>query len=63
LRFSSSAGGSGNDGQNANRVIFQPALTIPRFLRAFAITQAAVCAVNGGALAITHNPLTGGALK
>ena len=60
-RFSSSA--SGNNGQISSRVIFQPALTIPRFLRAFALTQAAVCVINGAFLAISHNPLTGGALK
>lgn len=60
-RFSSSA--SGNNGQVSSHVIFQPALTIPRFLRAFALTQAAVCVINGAFLAISHNPLTGGALK
>ncbi len=65
-RFSSSSGSSSSSSSSqtsSSRVIFQPALTIPRFLRAFAITQAAACFVNGAIIVFLHNPLTGGALK
>jgi hypothetical protein len=69
--FASSSSGSGNDSQasssssssSSSSIIFQPALTVPRFLRAFAISQAAVCLVSGGMLVVLRNPLTGGTLK
>jgi len=51
------------DQPEGSRIIFLPALTVARFLRAFAVSQAAVCFVNGAALAAMHNPLTGGTLK
>lgn len=62
--FSSSSSSNSNDGQaSSTHTVFEPALTIPRFLRAFAIAQAAVCFVNGAVLIVLHNPLNGGSLR
>jgi hypothetical protein len=60
--FSSSPSSSRGPTEGSG-IIFLPALTIPRFLRAFAVTQAAFCLVSGAALSLLHNPLTGGTLK
>jgi hypothetical protein len=62
--FASNNSSNSNDGEaSSTRTVFEPALTIPRFLRAFAIAQAAVCFVNGAVLVVLHNPLTGGSLR
>jgi hypothetical protein len=47
----------------SNQIIFQPALTIPKALRVFAVSQAAFCFINGAALALLRNPLSGGTFK
>jgi hypothetical protein len=55
--------GSRNGPAGSRGIIFLPALTIPRFLRGFAVMQAACCLVSGTALSLLHNPFTGGTLK